>query len=75
MNQDVIIQNVVPGSPNVVPDVDVVDVALSEALDVPVPLDPNCLGATLDRNNRLRKTMRSRKSMKSLISAKSHENQ
>ena len=53
MNQDVIVQDVVPGSPNVVPDVDVVDVALSEALDVPVPLDPNCLGATLDRNNRL----------------------
>ena len=51
----------------------VTDVALSEASEtshVLVPLDPNCLGATLDRNNRLRKTMRTRKSMQSLISAK-----
>ena len=80
MNQDVIIHEAVPDSDQIkdgpnLPDIDFVDVALteseaSETSHVPVPLDPNCLGATLDRNNRLRKTMKTRKSMQSLISAK-----
>ena len=54
----------------VVPDVEVDVDTVPVVSDIPVPLDPSCLGvgATLDRNDRLRKTMRIRKPSQSLAS-------